>query len=99
MLVHDPRMPKVGAQYLESQKKTKEQILYYLRMLCGLACASPVPPARGVTCLAVSLFGAWITSRAEQDAVTDVLQKVDQEDAWTTSRMQQDLKAQWNDHD
>ncbi|KAF4964572.1 hypothetical protein FSARC_7531 [Fusarium sarcochroum] len=99
MLVHDPRTPKVGAQYLESQKRTKEKILYYLRMLCGLACSSPVPPGRGVTCLAISLFGAWITNRAEQDAVIGVLEKVDLEDAWTTSRMQQDLKAQWNDND
>ncbi|TVY68577.1 hypothetical protein Focb16_v002567 [Fusarium oxysporum f. sp. cubense] len=99
MLVHDPRMPKVGTQYLECQKEIRIKILHFLRLLCGLASSSPVPPARGMTCLALSLFGSWITDHAERDAAINVLRKVDQEDAWPTSSLRQDLRAQWESRD
>lgn len=32
----------------------QRNVLEYLRILCGLACSNPVPPARVVTCLAIS---------------------------------------------
>ncbi|CCT74693.1 related to ARCA protein [Fusarium fujikuroi IMI 58289] len=99
MLVHDPRMPKVGTQYLECQKEIRIRILHFLRLLCGLASSSPVPPARGMTCLALSLFGSWITDHAERDAAINVLRKVDREDAWPTSSLQRDLQAQWENRD
>ncbi|KAF4440320.1 ARCA-like protein [Fusarium acutatum] len=95
MLVHDPRMPKVGTQYLKCQKEIRIKILHFLRLLCGLASSSPVPPARGMTCLALSLFGSWITDHAERDVAINVLRKIDREDAWPTSSFQRDLRAQW----
>ncbi|RBR21357.1 hypothetical protein FVER53590_28347 [Fusarium verticillioides] len=99
MLVHDPRMPKIGTQYLQHQKEMRIKILHFLRLLCGIASSSPVPPARGMTCLALSLFGSWITDQAERDAAIGILRKVDQEDAWPTSSLQRELRAQWESRD
>jgi hypothetical protein len=34
--------------------------------------------------------------RAEQDAVINLLRKVDREDAWPTSKTEKDLRIEWD---
>lgn len=34
--------------------RLQKEVIYYLRLLCGIVCSNPVPPARTVCCLAIS---------------------------------------------
>ena len=50
---------KVGCTSLRlkgvvSNSQIQDTVLRYLRLLCGIACCNPVPPARVVSCLAIS---------------------------------------------
>ena len=39
--------------------------------------------------------GIWVTDPLEQNAILDLLQLVDREDAWPTYNTQETLRSQW----
>ncbi|KAI0474609.1 hypothetical protein F4859DRAFT_74251 [Xylaria cf. heliscus] len=96
LIAHNPRCPRVGSGYMAALQSINNEIKNDVQILCGIA-ETPGNAYRAcpAAIMGIMLAGDRFTNRREQQALLDFLVKVEENHAWPTWLVQQDMKESW----
>ncbi|PLB54079.1 hypothetical protein P170DRAFT_344579 [Aspergillus steynii IBT 23096] len=95
LVAYDPRTPRMGPGRKDAVAKGEAEIKRNLFELCGIARSNKTAPALVMACMGVTMCGDIVTSRVEQEALFDILVKLEEVHALSSSRAQMQLKEAW----
>ncbi|KAK7407886.1 hypothetical protein QQX98_009945 [Neonectria punicea] len=96
LAAHNPKAPRLGPGQAIAFRATNEEIKKNVRMVCGVAESNPrTITSYAYVCLAITMAGDRFTDPQEQEALYNILVKIDTQYAWPTGSTQEYLKGAW----
>lgn len=93
---YNPRVPRLGPDRYTTQQDIEAEIKTIVLRMCGIAFFNRlVPPVLLTTAVAVTLCGDRFSDPAEQQALIGVLLELEEEHAWPTQPIQDQLEKCW----
>ncbi|KAK7888416.1 hypothetical protein LTR67_008762 [Exophiala xenobiotica] len=92
-----PKVPHLGLRYQRGRRAISAEVLTHVRAVCGICCSTSLVTARLTACTALIACGSWFaeSSREEQELVLQILKRAQQENAWPTESLSQELMEEW----
>lgn len=99
LAVHNPRLPRLGSNYRTAMSSVDSAVKSGVLRLCGIAlCNEHSPPSLVTANVAIAMCGDRFQDRHEQEALLDILSKVDSDHGWPTQRICATLTEAWGWH-
>ncbi|KIX04785.1 uncharacterized protein Z518_05656 [Rhinocladiella mackenziei CBS 650.93] len=96
LAVYDPTRPKLGPGHVASMRSLSQELKTIVLRLCGIAVSNrKSPPSMVTALLAIVVCGDHFDDRMEQQALLDVLDEVENEQAWPAGNSREILKQCW----
>ncbi|KAH7157787.1 hypothetical protein B0J13DRAFT_542737 [Dactylonectria estremocensis] len=97
LAAHNPTAPRLGLGQAASFRSINEAIKRNVRMVCGVAESNPrTMTSYAYVCLAITMGGDRFTDLREQNALYNILIKIDTRYAWPTGSTQEYLRSVWD---
>lgn len=99
LAVHNPRLPRLGPNYKAAMSSVDTAIKNAVLRLCGIAiCNEHSPPGLVTACFAIAMCGDRFHDRSEQEALLEILSKLDKDYGWPTQRIRASIIEAWGWH-
>lgn len=96
LAAHNPKTPRLGPGQAIAFRATNEEIKKNVRMVCGVAESNPrTITSYAYVCLAITMAGDRFTDSQDQEALYNILVKIDTQYAWPTGSTQEYLRGAW----
>ena len=97
LAVYDPRLPRVGLGASAIQRNLEKYIRKATLRVCGLALSNSKCSAALVTAaVGVAMFGEYFEDKGEQEALVEMMIKLETEHAWPTQAAVDALREAWS---
>ncbi|OAL22880.1 hypothetical protein AYO22_06788 [Fonsecaea multimorphosa] len=94
LLAYEP-VCVIGIAARRKQKMLELQAKEHARAVCGICLSNPTSETRRTASYAMHLCCRYITDPNEQEAVVQLLERIETEEAWPTSRVIEALNEEW----
>ncbi|OQD87457.1 hypothetical protein PENSOL_c077G02280 [Penicillium solitum] len=96
LTVYNPRLPRLGTGQRTAMRSVDRKVRAIVLRICGIAYSNQhSPPGLVIASTAIGMCGDRFTDRLEQEALLEVLLKVQDEHAYATLRTREQLKEAW----
>ncbi|KAH6982186.1 hypothetical protein BKA56DRAFT_585461 [Ilyonectria sp. MPI-CAGE-AT-0026] len=96
LAAHNPKTPRLGPGQAKAFKDTNEEIKKNVRMVCGVAESNPhTVTSYAYVCLAITMAGDRFMEPQDQEALYNLLVKIDTQYACPTGSTQEYLRGAW----
>ncbi|KAJ9482353.1 hypothetical protein VN97_g11080 [Penicillium thymicola] len=96
LTVYNPRLPRLGTGQRTAMRSVDRKVRAIVLRICGIALSNQhSPPGLVIASIAIGMCGDRFTDRLEQEALLEVLLKVQDEHAYATLRTREQLKEAW----
>jgi hypothetical protein len=99
LAVHNPRLPRLGPKYRAAMSSVDRAVKNAVLRLCGIAmCNEHSPPGLVTASFAIAMCGDRFHDRSEQEALLEILSKLDKDYGWPTQRIRASVIEAWGWH-
>jgi hypothetical protein len=99
LAVHNPRLPRLGPNYRAAMSSVDRAIKNAVLRLCGIAmCNEHSPPSLVTASVAIAMCGDRFHDKSEQEALLEILSKLENDYGWPTQRIRTSIIEAWGWH-
>lgn len=96
LAVHNPRLPRLGPTHRAAMSSVDKVVKNSVLRLCGIAlCNEHSPPSLVTASVAISMCGDRFHDKSEQEAMLEILSKLNNDYAWPTQRIRTSITEAW----
>ena len=100
LTVYNPRLPRLGTGQRTAMRSVDRKVRAIVLRICGIAFSNQhSPPGLVIASIAIGMCGDRFTDRLEQEALLEVLLKLQDEHAYATLSTREQLKEAWGWHE
>ncbi|KIV97370.1 hypothetical protein, variant [Exophiala mesophila] len=95
LTVYNPNIPLIGPGASVARRRIADEVHDIVLRLCGTAVSAASQPAMVQAYMAIAVCGAYFSDPDEQDVLLKILDRLEDEFGWPTSKTALELKREW----